>query len=81
MKSSGQQPVKQSVAERTEFADDPYWSEAFVPSVDFARPYPNIPAWSDVESALISAVQRAIKGEDIGKALDDAAEQANSALG
>ncbi len=78
---SGQQPVKQSVAERTEFADDPYWSEAFVPSVDFARPYPNIPAWSDVESALISAVQRAIKGEDIGKALNDAAEQANSALG
>ena len=77
---SGQQPVTKSVANKPEFQNDPYWSKAFLPSVDFARPYPNVPAWPDVENALISAVQKAIKGTDPKKALDEAAKKANSAL-
>lgn len=74
------QPVKPSVNERPEFADDPYWNDAFVPSLDFARPYPNVVGWTDVENAMIGAVQKALQGEDPKAALDTAAEEATAAL-
>ena len=74
------QPVKESVNERPEFADDPYWADAFVPSLEFGRPYPNVVGWTDVENALIAAVQQAIQGEDPKGAMDAAAEKANAAL-
>ena len=74
------QPVKESVNERPEFADDPYWAEAFVPSLEFGRPYPNVVGWTDVENALIAAVQQALQGEDPKGAMDAAAEKANAAL-
>ncbi len=74
------QPVKESVTERPEFADDPYWSEAFIPSGEFGRPYPNVVGWTDVENALIAAVQQTLQDEDLKTALDAAAEKANAAL-
>ena len=78
--ATGLQPVKPSVAERPEFANDPFWNDAFIPSQDFARPYPNVVGWTDVENALIGAVQRAVQGEDPEAALNRAAEEANAAL-
>lgn len=77
---SGQQPVTNSVYDRPELKNDPYWNDAFGPSVKFAFPYPNVVAWAEVESALISAVQKALKGTPPQEALSAAAEQANSAL-
>lgn len=77
---SGQQPVVNSVYDRPELQDDPYWNDAFRPSVEFAFPYPNVVAWAEVESALISAVQQALKGTSPEEALSAAAEQANAAL-
>lgn len=74
------QPVKRSVNERPEFAEDPYWADAFVPSLEFGLPYPNVVGWTDVENALIAAVQKALQGEDPEQALNDAAEEANAAL-
>ena len=78
--ATGLQPVKPSVAERPEYANDPFWNDAFIPSQEFGRPYPNIVGWSDVENALIGAVQRAIQGDDPKAAMDTAAEEANAAL-
>jgi ABC-type glycerol-3-phosphate transport system substrate-binding protein len=78
--ATGLQPVKPSVARMPEFADDPLWNDAFIPSMDFAKPYPNVVGWTDVENALIGAVQRALQGEDPQAAMDAAAEQANAAL-
>ena len=78
--ATGLQPVKSSVAQRPEFADDPFWNDAFIPSQDFARPYPNVVGWTDVENALIAAVQQAVQGEDPQTAMDNAAEDANAAL-
>lgn len=77
---SGQQPVVNSVYDRPELKNDPYWNDAFRPSVEFAFPYPNVVAWADVESALISAMQKALKGTSPEEALKTAAEEANSAL-
>lgn len=77
---SGQQPVVNSVYDRPELKNAPYWNDAFRPSVEFAFPYPNVVAWAEVESALISAIQKALKGTSPEEALSAAAEQANSAL-
>ncbi len=78
--ATGLQPVKPSVSQMSEFADDPFWNDAFIPSQEFARPYPNVVGWSDVENALIAAVQKAIQGEDPEEALNTAAEEANATL-
>ena len=78
--ATGLQPVKPSVAQVPEFADDPFWNDAFLPSQDFARPYTNVVGWTDVENALIAAVQQAVQGEDPQTAMDNAAEDANAAL-
>lgn len=77
---SGQQPVKQSIIQRPEFQNDPYWAEAFIPSADFGRAYPKVAAWEEIESALISAVQKALNGTAPEEALAAAAKEANSAL-
>lgn len=78
--ATGLQPVKPSVAERPEYANDPFWNEAFIPSQEFAKPYPNVVGWTDVENALIAAVQKALQGEDPEAAMQTAAEEANAAL-
>jgi multiple sugar transport system substrate-binding protein len=74
------QPPKPSVNQMPEFAEDPFWNDAFIPSLEFARPYPNVVGWTDVENALIAAVQKTIQGADPKQALDEAAERASTAL-
>ena len=78
--ATGLQPVKPSVSQMPEFADDPFWNDAFIPSQEFGRPYPNVVGWSDVENSLIAAVQKALQGDDPEEALNTAAEEANAAL-
>jgi multiple sugar transport system substrate-binding protein len=74
------QPVKESVNQRPEFADDAYWNDAFLPSLKFGRPYPSVRGWTDVENALIIAVQKALQGEDPEAAMAAAAREADFAL-
>lgn len=73
-KEHGLVPIQKKELKDPSFTEDPFFAP-FVKMVSYGKPEPNPTAWEPFQDIVVNAVQKAMNGENVKGALDQAVEE------